>query len=113
MKSNAIDIGIKNTSVLEKSFTEWILKHLLVEPSHSTNIIQQRKKPQKITQIRFQKKVKVSVKVFKFNVKRYYLSDGILSFPFDHPYLDKVRKYKKDMKIKTTKTYWRKSTWYP
>ena len=37
------------------------------------------------------------------NVKRYYLSNGIVSFPFGHPYLDKVRKYWKDSKEKLQK----------
>lgn len=35
--------------------------------------------------------------------KRYYLSDGIVSFPFGHLCLDKVRKYKKDSEEKLRK----------
>ena len=56
MKSNTIDIGIKNTSVFKKIFAERILKHLLNKPSHSMSIKQPIKKPQKMTQKRFQAK---------------------------------------------------------
>ena len=56
MKSNTIDIGIKNTSVFEKIFAERILKHLLNKPSHLMSTRQPIKKPQKMTQKRFQAK---------------------------------------------------------
>ena len=37
------------------------------------------------------------------NNKRYYFSDGIVSFPFGHPYLEEIRKCKKDVKDKMQK----------
>ena len=43
------------------------------------------------------------VKFAQLNDKRYYFSDGIVSLPFGHPILDKIREYKlnlKDIKYK-------------
>ena len=37
------------------------------------------------------------------NDKKYYLSDGIVSFPLSHPYLDEIRSSKKDSKEKLLK----------
>lgn len=37
------------------------------------------------------------------NNKRYYFFDGIVSFPFGHPYLEEIRKYKKKVKYKMQK----------
>ena len=34
------------------------------------------------------------------NDKRYYFSDGIISFPFGHPFFEEIRQYKKDLKDK-------------
>ena len=36
-------------------------------------------------------------KFASINDKRYYFSDGIVSLPFGHPLLDKVRKFKKQL----------------
>ena len=38
------------------------------------------------------------VKFAQLNDKRYYFSDGIVSLPFGHPLLEKVREYKKSLK---------------
>ena len=35
------------------------------------------------------------VQIARLNNKRYYFSDGIVSLPFGHPTLNKVREYKK------------------
>ena len=37
------------------------------------------------------------VQFARLNDKRYYFSDGILSLPFGHPALNKVREYKKSL----------------
>ena len=37
------------------------------------------------------------VRFARLNDKRYYFSDGIVSLPFSHPTLNKVRKYKKSL----------------
>ena len=37
------------------------------------------------------------VQFARLNDKRYYFSDGIVSFPFGHPSLNKVREYKKSL----------------
>ena len=69
------------------------------------------KEPQeKIIQMRLQvrntemKMTRVNkVKFAQLNDKRYYFSDGIVSLPFGHPLLDKIREYKlslKDIKSK-------------
>ena len=34
------------------------------------------------------------------NDKHYYFSDGIVSFPFGHPFFEDIRQYKKDLKDK-------------
>ena len=38
------------------------------------------------------------VKFAQINDKRYYFSDGIVSLPFGHPLLEKIRNYKKSLK---------------
>ena len=37
------------------------------------------------------------VKFARLNDKRYYFSDGIVSFPFGHPLLEELREYKKSL----------------
>ena len=37
------------------------------------------------------------VQFARLNDKRYYFSDGIVSFPFGHPNLNKVREYKNSL----------------
>ena len=37
------------------------------------------------------------VQLARLNHKRYYFSDGIVSLPFGHPTLNKVREYKKSL----------------
>ena len=37
------------------------------------------------------------VQFARLNDKRYYFSDGIVSLPFSHPTLNKVREYKKSL----------------
>ena len=37
------------------------------------------------------------------NNKRYYFSDGIVAFPFGHPYLQEITKYEKEVKDKMQK----------
>ena len=38
------------------------------------------------------------VKFAQLNDKRYYFSDGIVSLPFGHPLLEKIREYKNSLK---------------
>ena len=42
-------------------------------------------------------KTVAKVKFARLNDKRYYFSDGIVSFSFGHPLLNKVREYKKQL----------------
>ena len=63
-----------------------------------------KKKKKKIVQKRLQVKntnmTMTSVNKVQFarlNDKRYYFSDGIVSLPFGHPSLNKVREYKKSL----------------
>ena len=42
-------------------------------------------------------KTVAKVKFARLNDKRYYFSDGIVSLPFGHPLLNKVREYKKQL----------------
>ena len=37
------------------------------------------------------------VKFARLNDKRYYFPDGIVSFPFGHPFLEELREYKKSL----------------
>ena len=59
------------------------------------------KKPVKIEQKRFkiinesmQMKLVIKVQLGQLNDKRFYFSNGLISLPFGHPYLEELRKEK-------------------
>ena len=66
--------------------------------------LDQSEPPEKIRQKRLEvhntnmkMKTVAKVKFARLNDKRYYFSDGIVSLPFGHPLLNKVREYKKQL----------------
>ena len=65
------------------------------------NNVEKEKIVQKRLQVKNTEMIMTSTNKVKFaqiNDKRYYFSDGIVSLPFGHPSLEKIRNYKKSLK---------------
>ena len=63
--------------------------------SESVETIKQKRLQVQNTEMKMKSIAKV--KFARLNDKRYYFSDGIVSLPFSHPLLSKVREYKKQL----------------
>ena len=81
-----------------EAFASWIM----ALNKHETAYKNQKRKTQK----QFQAKngvMRMNTCHLSLNDKRYYLSDGIVAFPFGHTLLQEVKKYKKDSEEKLQK----------
>ena len=73
------------------------IKRLRCDLNKSEPIETIRQKRLEVQNTNMKMKTVAKVKFARLNDKRYYFSDGIVSLPFGHPLLTKVREYKKQL----------------
>ena len=72
-----------------------VLNVVALDKSEPAETIRQKRLEVQNTNMKM--KTVAKVKFARLNDKRYYFSDGIVSLPFGHPLLNKVREYKKQL----------------